>query len=477
MTDLDRRWDLPSAPEDLLYQAAILSRFFPALAVHLRSSLGGLYLAADSLAPEEARDFNARMDQDKSVLDLNYYRLLRLTGNLSLAADMDLPQDLPEEDMVCRETESLAKLLGLTLRFRCQEGRHLCALRRDAVRQLLLQLLSNAFKFTPAGGEITVALSSGNGWVQLTVTDNGPGIPPERKEHLFDRYLRADRNPIPPHGLGLGLPICQQLTQLMRGQLGVESTYGQGSTFWVRIPQKVVDPTPCGPYRDGEQRENNRNYNSFTAPEAVVLVVDDQPLNLKVCQGLLGPYEMEVYTARSGQEALRQMTQVWPDLVLMDHMMPGMDGVEATARIREMGRKDPYFAVVPIVALTANAMKGVREEFLQKGFNDFLPKPIELDKLDNVLRAWIPEDKQKAPAPALGDLVAEPIPEDLQRLPGIDVARGMSYCGTGQVYRKTLFLFREQIPGRLRRIRKAQETEEEQTARRKVAAFRRLYTG
>ena len=149
MTDLDRRWDLPSAPEDLLYQAAILSRFFPALAVHLRSSLGGLYLAADSLAPEEARDFNARMDQDKSVLDLNYYRLLRLTGNLSLAADMDLPQDLPEEDrdiveeteLVCRETESLAKLLGLTLCFRCQEGRHLCALRRDAVRQLLLQLL------------------------------------------------------------------------------------------------------------------------------------------------------------------------------------------------------------------------------------------------------------------------------------------------------------------------------------------------
>ena len=105
-------------------------------------------------------------------------------------------------------------------------------------------------------------------------------------------------------------------------------------------------------------------------------------------------------------------------------------------------------------------MKGVREEFLQKGFNDFLPKPIELDKLDNVLRAWIPEDKQKPPAPTLGDLVSEPIPEDLRHLPGIDVARGMSYCGTGQVYRKTLFLFREQIPGRLRRIRKAQETEQ-----------------
>ena len=179
-------------------------------------------------------------------MDLNYYRLLRLTGNLSLAADMDLPQDLPEEDrdiveeteLVCRETESLAKLLGLTLCFRCQEGRHLCALRRDAVRQLLLQLLSNAFKFTPAGGEITVALSSGNGWVQLTVTDNGPGIPPERKEHLFDRYLRADRNPIPPHGLGLGLPICRRIAEGHGGRIMAESQEGRGTRITVMLPDR-----------------------------------------------------------------------------------------------------------------------------------------------------------------------------------------------------------------------------------------------
>lgn len=102
-------------------------------------------------------------------------------------------------------------------------------------------------------------------------------------------------------------------------------------------------------------------------------------------------------------------------------------------------------------------MKGAREAFLDNGFNDFISKPMELDQMDNVLRAWIPEDKQKAPSRPLGDLLKEPIPEDLQDLPGIDVARGMSYCGTGQVYRKTLFLFREQIHGRLRRIRQAME--------------------
>ena len=219
---------------------------FPNIAAQLRSVLGNLHLAAAQLAPAIRREGDPALDSTASLLDQSYYRLLRLTGNLSLAADMDLPQDLPEEDrdiveeteLVCRETESLAKLLGLTLRFRCQEGRHLCALRRDAVRQLLLQLLSNAFKFTPAGGEITVALSSRNGWVQLTVTDNGPGIPPERKEHLFDRYLRADRNPIPPHGLGLGLPICRRIAEGHGGRIMAESQEGRGTRITVMLPDR-----------------------------------------------------------------------------------------------------------------------------------------------------------------------------------------------------------------------------------------------
>ena len=175
----------------------------------------------------------------------------------------------------------------------------------------------------------------------------------------------------------------------MHGQLGVESTYGVGSNFWVRLPQKVIDPTPCGPYREGEQRENNQNRNSFTAPEAVVLVVDDQPLNLKVCQGLLAPYEMEVYTARSGQEALRQMTQVWPDLVLMDHMMPEMDGVETTQRIRDMGRKDPYFAVVPIIALTAYAYEHDKQAAIDAGCNDFLTKPYTQEVLKQMIKKYL----------------------------------------------------------------------------------------
>lgn len=331
------------------------------------------------------------------------------------------------------------------------------------ISHIVMNLGGNAIKYTKEGSitlSVTWEPQGEDGVLVIHMEDTGVGIRKEDLPYIFQSYGRLDRKANRHiEGTGLGLPICQKLTELMHGEMGVDSTYGVGSNFWVRLPQKVVDPTPCGPYCSEEQRSDTGSYNSFTAPEAVVLVVDDQPLNLKVCQGLLGPYEMEVYTARSGPEALRQMTQVWPDLVLMDHMMPDMDGVETTQHIREMGKKDPYFAVVPIIALTANAMKGVREEFLRSGFNDFLPKPIELDKLDNTLRAWVPEDKQKAPVIPLGTLPGEELPEDLQNLPGIDVVRGMSYCGTGDAYRKTLFLFREQIPGYLRRIR--QDWEEE----------------
>lgn len=325
------------------------------------------------------------------------------------------------------------------------------------ISHIIMNLGSNAVKYTNSGSvtlTVTWEPEGEDGVLVIHMEDTGAGIRAEDMPYIFRSYGRLDRGPNRHiEGTGLGLPICQNLAELMDGQLGVESTYGQGSDFWVRLPQKVIDPTPCGPYRGEQRKESDQYYNSFTAPEGVVLVVDDQPLNLKVCQGLLRPYEMEVYTARSGQEAIKQITQVWPDVVFMDHMMPDMDGVEATRRIREMGKKDPYFAVLPIIALTANAMKGMREFFLANGFNDFISKPVELDALDEALVAWIPEDKQKAPARKVTtSREQEPVPEDLASIKGVDVAQGMRYCGTAEVYRKTLYMFREQIPGKIRRI-------------------------
>lgn len=246
MTDLDIGLGYPVSLEDLRFQATLLSRVLPNLSVQMRTALSGMYLAVEAMIPEEARDFDRSLDQNKAVLDLNYYRMLRLTGNLSVAAELQRPAEEPREDrdivaeaaLVCREVESLAELLGLKLCFRCRESRHLCALRPDSVRQLLLQLLSNAFKFTPAGGEVTVSLEFGGGWVLLRVADTGSGIPEERRAELFDRYYMTEQQDPPPYGLGLGLTICRRLAECHGGRMLAESQVGKGTHVTVMLPDR-----------------------------------------------------------------------------------------------------------------------------------------------------------------------------------------------------------------------------------------------
>ena len=333
------------------------------------------------------------------------------------------------------------------------------------ISHIIMNLGSNAVKYTQEGA-VTLSVTwepeaGARGVLVLHMKDTGVGIRREDMPYLFRSYGRLDRKANRHiEGTGLGLSIVQNLTELMHGTVGVESVYGQGSDFWVRLPQTVIDAAPCGPYRESVQREEGLHQASFSAPDAVVLLVDDQPINQKVCLGLLEPYGMQVFTAASGPEAIERMTQVWPDLVLMDHMMPGMDGVEATTRIRAMGKKDPYFAVVPILALTANAMKGAREFFLANGFNDFISKPMDLNKLDRVLGAWVPEDKQLPPRRE-ESARTEPVPPDLAVLPGLDAAKGMAFCGRAEVYRQTLAMFAGQLSDRVRRIRAALEKERE----------------
>lgn len=246
MTDLDIGIGHPVTLEDLRFQAFLLSRVLPNLSVQMRTALSGMYLAVEAMIPEEARDFDRGLDQHKAVMDLNYYRLLRLTGNLSAAAELQRPGAEPQEDrdiaaeaaLVCQEAESLARLLGLTLRFRCKESRHLCALRPDAVRELLMQLLSNAFKFTPAGGEVTISLEFSGGWALLQVADTGRGIPEERRQELFDRYYMTEQRDPPPYGLGLGLTICRRLAECHGGRMLAESQVGKGTRVTVMLPDR-----------------------------------------------------------------------------------------------------------------------------------------------------------------------------------------------------------------------------------------------
>lgn len=223
-----------------------LAALLPNIAAQARGMLSSLRLAAAQLAPMEAREKDPLLDRQAALLDQSYYRLLRLTNNLSLMACMedDRPLHLKDRDLVdfvgeqCEQAAGLAELLGLRLRFVCTLERHVCAVDGDALEQILSQLLSNAMKFTPAGGTVTVELRLIKKRVLLSVEDTGCGISEEHLAVLFDRYLCRTAPEMPAQGLGLGLAICQRLAELHGGTLMAVSRLGEGSRFTLSLPDR-----------------------------------------------------------------------------------------------------------------------------------------------------------------------------------------------------------------------------------------------
>ena len=378
------------------------------------------------------------------------------------------------------------------------------------IRQVLLNVLGNAIKYTEKGfvsftvygepvGENTINLV-------IEVMDSGKGIKQDDIEKLFGEYAQFDlEKNRGTEGTGLGLAIAKSIVNAMGGEIDVYSEYEKGSTFTITLPQKIRSAKPLASvanadkmnvivyerreiyansivfsidnlgvhctivssnsefekklteqefafifisfnlysenrdiiYKTGANSkivvltefgetipeknlniiampahsisianilngesdnfsysENNELIVRFTAPDAYVLVVDDVITNLKVANGLLAPYKMQVDLCKNGRMALNALRTNRYDLVFMDHKMPDMDGIETTKHIRTMGDEDPYYKKVPVIALTANAVTGTKEMFLENGFNDFLSKPIDTIKLDTVLEKWIPKDKQ-----------------------------------------------------------------------------------
>jgi CheY-like chemotaxis protein/HPt (histidine-containing phosphotransfer) domain-containing protein len=193
---------------------------------------------------------------------------------------------------------------------------------------------------------------------------------------------------------------------------------------------------------------------SFMAPNARVLVVDDINTNLKVAKGLLMPYRMHVDLSKSGIDAIQAVKENHYDLVFMDHRMPGMDGVEATMIIREMGAEEAYYKQLPIIALTANAVTGIKEMLIESGFDDFLSKPIDTIKLNTILEKWLPQNKQLKPTPrSIRDLhLQSGLSED--GIPGLDTEIGITRAGgMPEQYREVLAVFCEDGVEKLRKIR------------------------
>lgn len=266
------------------------------------------------------------------------------------------------------------------------------------IRQIMLNLLTNAVKYTPQGQiDLTVRqalLTGDNLLLEISVADTGIGIREEDRHKLFGDFERLDRvrnNNI--EGTGLGLAITHSLIMLMGGTVEVESTYGVGSTFRVRLPQKIVNHAPIGDFvaHIAERRAADIYHGNFIAPTAKILLVDDNEMNLMVAQGLLKETQVQVTTCKSGDECLSQMVAAHYDVILLDHMMPGMDGIETLHRTQNLPANK--CRGVPIIALTANAVAGAKEMFLAAGFVDYLSKPVSGKKLEQMLQKYLPPEK------------------------------------------------------------------------------------
>ncbi|MCH5259146.1 MAG: response regulator [Lachnospiraceae bacterium] len=263
------------------------------------------------------------------------------------------------------------------------------------LKQVLINLVNNAVKFTDQGSiclDIGYEKKEEDILFKVSVKDTGIGIKPDDLERIFNSFEQSDtfRNR-KKEGSGLGLAISRQLLILMGGEIHVESVYRQGSNFSFEVPQRVTSDEPCGEL-NLEKRQprtlQTTEYENFRAPGAKVLIVDDNLVNRKVAAGLMKPFAMQIDTAKSGEEAIEMVKQKEYHLIFMDHMMPDMDGVEATHVIREL--EGEYYQKVPIIALTANAISGVKEMFLTEGMDDFIAKPIDFKELSEKIVHWLP---------------------------------------------------------------------------------------
>lgn len=262
-------------------------------------------------------------------------------------------------------------------------------------RQILFNLLSNAIKFTDNGyilldvsGEI---VKEDTAKLIVSVTDSGIGIRKEDLQRLFTSFQQLDSHKSHVReGTGLGLAICRELVSLMGGEITVESTYGVGSKFTFTLIQKISNKKEIAVFSNSANKDEETK---LKVNNAKVLIVDDNAVNLKVAQGLLKTFNLTVDTCKSGRECLELMKKNRDyDLVFLDHMMPELDGIETLNLIR--ADSDEYMKQVPIVALTANVMNGVRDMFISEGFNDYVPKPIDMVWVNSILRKYIPIEKQ-----------------------------------------------------------------------------------
>ncbi|NLL92840.1 MAG: response regulator [Clostridiales bacterium] len=261
------------------------------------------------------------------------------------------------------------------------------------IRHIINNLLDNSFKYTTKGYVSLNISCKTEGKVAIltfSVVDTGCGIKNTDQKKIIKALKEFNsNNPYEHQVFGLGLLTANYFSNLMNGELTFSSRYGKGSTFSFTVPQPVINSTPLSEeFLNSFSNEVNR---ILSAPTAKVLIVDDSNINLSVASNLLNHFDVVADTAHGGYEAIKLIEESKYDLVFMDHMMPDIDGIEATEKIRY--HKERRFKTLPIVALTANSTDEARHLFVEHGFSDFISKPIDIDILSDMLYKWLPKSK------------------------------------------------------------------------------------
>ncbi|MBP5532694.1 MAG: response regulator, partial [Lachnospiraceae bacterium] len=303
------------------------------------------------------------------------------------------------------------------------------------ISQVIMNLLTNAVKYTEKGS-VTLCIRKkeivdDNLIFYVAVKDTGIGIRREDIDKLaisFERLEEKRNRHI--EGTGLGISIVTKLLEMMNSRLEVESEYGKGSVFSFYLKLKIADAAPVGKYQDRRSGAVRvaADAQKYISGGAKVLITDDNEMNLKVASNFMQLFGITPEVCTSGEETIRLMREKKYDLVLLDHMMPKMDGIETLEILKKESLIDERTVVI---ALTANAVVGAKEQYLNAGFNDYLSKPIEIKELEKMLRKYLPEnpkeESQSTSAAEIPVMSDDPL-EALSKL-GLHTSEGISYCG------------------------------------------------
>ena len=440
VTQMEYERKLQDAMNDAIAADKAKSRFLAQMSHEIRTPINAV-LGMNEMILRETTDPNVRdYAEDIQVAGKNLLSIINTILDFSKIEDGKMEIAPTEYDFpsvlnnLINSAAAMTKGKNLELKVDIDPGLPVLLFGDDLrISQVVMNLLTNAIKYTEEGSvSFTVREASRNGseiFIDVDVSDTGIGIKPEDMSKMFESFGRIeDKRNRGIEGTGLGIGIVTKLLEMMGSKLEVKSEYGKGSSFSFRIRQEIKDSTPIGKYTERFEKTVRQevSHDYIYAPSARILVVDDNEMNCKVVKHLLKQNGIVPDFAFSGEECINKLSVKFYHIVFLDHMMPKMDGVETLKILKE---KKLIPEGTAVIALTANAVVGAKEFYLESGFDDYLSKPIEIEHLECMLSEYLPENLTHLQTPEVKEAENKDVLLAKLAMEGIDVKAALGYCG------------------------------------------------